>query len=116
MKAKVLSHCLPKRKTDEFECVEVVIHVDLPFVPVAGTMLKLTPDGEFLRVDQVFWSVTDPDVIDVFIEEPEVLPTFAFMRKEGWREDVFAAEPTGAGKHAASEQSAGAPAPKRGVS
>lgn len=115
MKAKVLTHCLPKRKTDEFECVEVVIHVDLPFVPAAGTMLKLTPDGEFLCVDQVYWSVTDPDVIDVFIEEPEVLPTFAFMRKEGWREDVIAAQPSDAGKHAARERNAGAPASKRGV-
>lgn len=90
MKAKVHATCQPKSKAAalQYDAENIHIVVDLPFVPAAGTMLKVSPAGDYLKVDQVYLDLTEGgEGLVVFIEEPddsrELMPWKA-MKAEGW--------------------------------
>lgn len=85
MKALIRHVCAPKSKRAAYEAEDIHIVVELPFMPVAGMRLKLTPEGEFNQVDEVFWDVSLPDEVEVFLEEPDDLQALKFMLAEGWR-------------------------------
>lgn len=74
-----------KREARSSEAISLVI--DLPFAPAIGTMIRASPNGEFLRVTAVFWDIGNPSGLLVFTEEPEpeLLHSFAAMQREGWQ-------------------------------
>lgn len=85
MKARVYHFAKPAKKNVDY-VEEVKIDIDLPFVPAIGTALKITPNGEILIVNQVYWDAEDPAVIEVYTDEPA---DFGFlplkdMLAEGW--------------------------------
>ena len=88
MKATIFHTCAPKSKAAAYEAEEIRIDVVLPFVPVVGTMLKVTPNGDLLRIADVHLDITVAEpLLSIFIEEPDdanALWTWASMKKEGW--------------------------------
>lgn len=74
-----------KRGAPAPEAISLII--DMPFAPAIGTMIRASPNGEFLRVTAVFWDIGDPRGLLVFTEEPEpeLLHSFAAMQREGWQ-------------------------------
>lgn len=88
MKSVIHHFSRPSAPDAECEVEDLKIEVDLPFVPVVGMSLKVTPAGRFLVVDQVMWAINEPALLQVFTEEPEddadVLP-YAEMIAQGWQ-------------------------------
>jgi len=79
------AHTLAERDPDDL--VDLVLQVELPFVPVAGMMLKLTPEGDLLEVDYVDWDIATPDHINVHFVEPgfsQEIPALGMLLAEGW--------------------------------
>ncbi|CAB3754041.1 hypothetical protein [Paraburkholderia humisilvae] len=88
MKAVIHHFSKPSTRTAKYEVENLKIEVDLPFVPVTGMSLQVTPAGSFLVVEQVMWAINEPDVLQVFTEEPQddfdVRP-YREMVEQGWR-------------------------------
>ncbi|WP_136414789.1 hypothetical protein [Herbaspirillum sp. ST 5-3] len=85
MKARVHHFSEPRRRNSGYDCEELKIEIDLPFVPTQGTGLQVTPNGEILIVDQVMWLIEEPDVLLVFTKEPEIsFRPYKEMIAEGW--------------------------------
>jgi hypothetical protein len=75
--------CAPRTKNAEVEDIELTLYI--PFIPQVGMDLKLTPDGECHLVSGVVWDVSEPDEVQVFLEEPVDLPSWEFMQAQGWK-------------------------------
>lgn len=92
MKATIHATCLPKSKKADYEAEDIVIEVDLPFIPSVGMKLKATRNGEFLKVDDVYLDLTLGDKgLHLYMEEPDDisdLRPWTEMRAEGWGIDV----------------------------
>lgn len=85
MKTRVHHFSMPCKRNVDYECEELKIEIDLPFVPTEGTGLKVTPNGEILIVDQVMWLIEEPDVLLVFTKEPTIgFRPYKEMVAEGW--------------------------------
>ena len=63
--------------------------VDLPFIPQAGTYLKVTPEGEFMTVQSVMVDITaNGSPIIISMEEPDEitqLRPWKEMIAQGWK-------------------------------
>ncbi|MBU2784577.1 hypothetical protein HAP93_02155 [Acidithiobacillus ferriphilus] len=84
MKAVVRHTAEPIGKRD-YEAEDIYICINISFVPTVGTALQVTPEGDFFYVRNVYWSVNDPDVLDIGTEEPDVLEPLERLLAEGWR-------------------------------
>lgn len=85
MKAKVHFICAPRTKTANYGAENISKEIDFPFVPFVGLMLKTDEDGDFIKVDEVFLDVSANQVtVEVYLEEPDVLDTWAEMKSKGW--------------------------------
>jgi hypothetical protein len=76
----------PKGAT--YDALDLQIEINIPFVPTSGTGLKVTPSGDILTCDQVMWDINEPDLIRIFMKEPDDLPSLAWMLEEGWKSDL----------------------------
>jgi len=91
MKAKVLFFCKPAKKTKDYEVESIFMMVDLPFVPSVGTMLKLSPGGNYIEVSDVMLDITpDGEGLIVGLKEPGdedayQLRSWAEMKAQGWQ-------------------------------
>lgn len=82
MKAQVRHFC---QESEDFEPQDIHIMVDLPFVPAAGTLLKVTHDGDFMRVDEIYFDVKTPALLEVFISaDGAQLYPWEIMKAQGW--------------------------------
>jgi hypothetical protein len=82
MKAQVHHFC---QESEDFEPQDIHIMVDLPFVPAAGTMLKVARDGEFMPVDEIYFDVKTPELLEVFISADDIsLFPWEVMKAQGW--------------------------------
>ena len=61
------SRCYISVGKDLFE--GLTVELEIPFVPRPGDMLAVTPEGDFFRVEEVFWACGRPDVVDVYLQE-----------------------------------------------
>lgn len=61
--------------------VDLFLEVSLPFVPVAGMLLKLTPKGYQLKVDQVLWDVVKGFKVTICYDTAF---NFSDFTREGW--------------------------------
>jgi hypothetical protein len=69
---------------------EIEAHFVIPFVPVAGHMLAVHPEGDFLRVVEVMWHAGEPDLLDIELEEAPPHPrAFSYWKSQGWKKTVF---------------------------
>ncbi len=84
MKA-VVRHIAEPIGEQEYEAENIYICIHIPFVPTVGTALQVTPEGDYVYVHDVHWSVNDPDVLDIGTEEPDVLEPLERLLAEGWR-------------------------------
>ncbi|QQD72978.1 hypothetical protein [Acidithiobacillus ferrivorans] len=84
MKA-VVRHIAEPIGEQEYEAENIYICIHIPFVPTVGTALQCTPEGDYVYVHDVHWSVNDPDVLDIGTEEPDVLEPLERLLAEGWR-------------------------------
>lgn len=91
MKARVQYVCQPKSKRANYDAEDIVLDVTLPFLPPIGSKLKLTKNGDYLKVDDIYLDfVGDEEKIVIFIEEPDELDAlrpWKEMKAEGWRLD-----------------------------
>lgn len=90
MKCMFRSQCLPARKNAPYEAEDIVLTMDMPFIPVAGMKLKLTADSDYYPVDDVFWDATVPDQVEVFLDDAydgAPLPAWSEMKRQGWRKE-----------------------------
>lgn len=86
MKARIDYYCQPKTKTAEYESENIHLVVELPFIPAVGTMLKLTNDGDFIRVNDVMLDITKGgEGLCIGLEEPDILDPWLSMRSQGWQ-------------------------------
>ncbi|ULQ48360.1 hypothetical protein JN531_017150 (plasmid) [Flagellatimonas centrodinii] len=90
MKAQIRWTCGPQSKTAEYDAEDICIDVELPAVPQIGILLKVTSDGEFVRVDDVYMDLSeDGDGLLVFLKDAEPgTPDFrpwAELKAQGWR-------------------------------
>lgn len=67
-----------------YEAEEVCLDVDLPFVPHRGVVLGVAGPRYPLTVDHAYCDVARPEVVHVFTQEPQCLPTMQQMRAGGW--------------------------------
>ncbi|MEB8487195.1 MULTISPECIES: hypothetical protein [Acidithiobacillus] len=84
MKA-VVRHIAEPIGEQEYEAENIYICIHIPFVPTVGTALQVTPEGDYVYVHDVHWSVNDPGVLDIGTEEPDVLEPLERLLAEGWR-------------------------------
>lgn len=90
MKTRIHHYSLPASPDAIHDAEDLVIEIDLPFVPVVGMELKVTQEGDFLTVQQVMWAIDKPDVLEVFVEAPDDgadLRPYDEMIAQGWRAD-----------------------------
>lgn len=88
MKATIHYWCAPASPRATYAAEDIQITIFMPFVPQAGSALQVTPEGDFYVVDNVAWSVTNPDEITVGLREPgvdEELAPWESMQAQGWR-------------------------------
>ncbi len=88
MRALVRYFCAPERNSLTRELEPIYVVIDIPFVPHEGMAIKVTEDGDYLTVGNVYWSLNRPDLLDIGLREPEKLshaPKLAGMKAEGWR-------------------------------
>lgn len=66
--------------------IKMGLEVELPFMPFAGMQLKLTPNGDFVTVFQVYWQVDAPDRVFIAVQTPdgEQPTSWQSARDEGW--------------------------------
>jgi hypothetical protein len=88
MKSVIHHFSKPSAQNVDYDVEDLKIEVDLPFVPMVGMSLKVTAAGRFLVVEQVMWAIDEPNVLQVFTEEPDddgdVLP-YDEMIAQGWQ-------------------------------
>jgi hypothetical protein len=79
--------CAPSTPGADHAAEDIRITVFLPFMPARGLDLKVTPEGDFYTVEDVFWDISAPDEVEVFFREPEEgeLAQWESMREQGWR-------------------------------
>lgn len=87
MKATVHFWCQPAALDATYQAEDIVITVFLPFIPHVGMHLKVTAGGDFHQVESVYWDTTEPDEVQVFLQEPDDgdMEPWEQMRAEGWR-------------------------------
>lgn len=86
MKATLHYWATPAQPDAQHEAEDIRLTVFLPFMPTAGMKLKVTPDGDYLKVAEVFWDISSPDEVEVVFEEPlDLLPEWEQMKEQGWR-------------------------------
>lgn len=87
MKARIDYFCQPT-PTSSGEIYNIYMFVDLPFVPAVGTLLKLTREGDYLKVADVTLDVSPGGQgLLIGLEEPEEdseLRPWAEMQAQGW--------------------------------
>ena len=84
MKA-VVRHVAEPIGKQEYEAEDIYICIHIPFVPTVGTSLQVALNGDYVYVSSVYWSVNDPDVLDIGTQEPDVLEPLDRLLAEGWR-------------------------------
>ncbi len=88
MRATIHYVCLPKSKRADYGSEDIIIDVEMPFVPSAGTMLKVAQEGGYLKVEDVFLDlVPGGDGLAIFIQEPgdrNDLRPWLEMKAQGW--------------------------------
>ena len=88
MRARIDYYCRPARISGGVEELEIHRFVDLPFAPSVGMLLKLTPRGDYLKVDDVMLDITPGGAgLIIGIEEPaesSSLRPLKEMEEEGW--------------------------------
>ncbi len=80
---------VPKDADVDYEAVHMCIEIDLPFVPAAGSFLKVTPKGDYLEVGVVYFDTAEPGVVDIWIKEDSKdkrIPPFEELIEQGWTE------------------------------
>lgn len=89
MKAVIRTQAkVPKGKP--YECVDVCLEVDMPFIPTNGMALKVTKDGEYMTIDEVMWDVDKPDLLDIYMVDLDIdnvgMRPLKEMKQQGWKE------------------------------
>jgi hypothetical protein len=80
--------CAPKRGTRgtqrlRHEALDIAIEIEMPFAPFVGLMFKPTPGADYLKVEDVYWTIERPDHFQVFVEDARLMP-YAEAMAEGW--------------------------------
>jgi len=65
--------------------VDIVIDIEMPFVPAIGMDIKPTPHSDYLRVQYVFWDISTPGAVEAHIEQGCRLYPLGDMKAAGWR-------------------------------
>jgi hypothetical protein len=89
MKARVHHVCLPRSKRVAYDTENICIDIDLEVLPQIGSMLKVAPNGEYLKVEDVYLDVTPGgEGLSIHIEEPDRdddLRPWPEMKIGGWK-------------------------------
>jgi len=89
MKARIDYYCEPAKNRAEYDAEEIHMYVDLPFVPSVGMLLKLTKEGEYIKINNVMLDVSpEGEGLIIGLEEPEEdhqLRPWPEMKAQGWK-------------------------------
>lgn len=93
MKVTIHGYALPETSDVQYRLCEVFLDMDLPFIPAAGTNMKVAIEGGCFTVDLVEWDFTRPEKINVLMCEPssdeyESLRPISQMLAQGWRKEL----------------------------
>lgn len=79
---------LPEPHPDGYEAVTMTLAVSIPFLPSPGLMLSLVKDGDYFKVDDVYWSAEAPGAVEVFLEEAaNIEHGIEYFEAQGWVRD-----------------------------
>lgn len=68
--------------------VDICVRFTIPFVPAIGTMIAVTPEGDFVEVTDVYWHIDKPNVLDIGVKDGDgPLRPFSYWKKQGWKRD-----------------------------
>lgn len=81
MLATIHHECMTSRGSE----MDILLDVPMPFFPPIGYSMKFTKRGEFLKIDEVQWDLTDPGKIHIYVSDEESLLPWKKMQAEGWR-------------------------------
>lgn len=79
------------RNPQRFEACEWQLLGETPFLPVAGMFIACGAESDYLRVKEVYWSADNPDLVEVYFDEPSDerdLPASYWLR-QGWSTKDF---------------------------
>lgn len=76
---------LSEPSADGEEEINLQVDGEIPFIPVAGMMIAPLANGDFHRVDEVFWHVDEPDRIDIYLKPSEA--GLDLLIRQGWKAD-----------------------------
>jgi hypothetical protein len=68
---------------ERFDAVDWFQEGDIPFVPHAGLMIDCG-DGDLREVDTVYWIANQPDRIELYFADENVVREFAYWASGGW--------------------------------
>lgn len=89
MKARIDYFCRPVSPVANYALENIHIHVDLPFVPAVGTMLKVTKDMDYIEIDDVLLDLApDGEGLVIGLLCPDNLDNLwphDVMQKLGWK-------------------------------
>lgn len=88
MKARINYFCEPSKKNAGYEVEAIYLDVELPFLPPVGTFIKVTPNGDYLKVADVYLDLEpEGEGLAIGMEEPEeyAIRPFKDMKSEGWK-------------------------------
>lgn len=84
MKAIARMQCGGPRVAD----VDICVTFEIPFVPPVGTMIAVTPEGDFVEVEDVYWHIDQSGFLDIGVKDgDETLRPFSYWKKQGWKRD-----------------------------
>jgi hypothetical protein len=87
VKVRVFHQCKPGTAADckRFEAEDIIIDIEMPFLPAIGMDIKPTPDSDYLRVQYVFWDISTPEMVEAHIDQKGRLYPLKQMKAAGWR-------------------------------
>jgi hypothetical protein len=74
---------------DGYDHVDMELHTHMPFIPAFGMNLAVAEDGDFFKVEEIYWKIDDPGIFEVFLESGEVdgrCHNREYLAKQGWKE------------------------------
>jgi hypothetical protein len=85
-KARFFINCVPTGlDAVQMDEDEMTVEGELPFVPHGGMRLSVTNEGDYLKVEEVYWKADEPEVLEVFFESDRTRDR-KYFAKQGWKQ------------------------------
>lgn len=85
MRVRIFAVCSPKNARALHDAEDIIIDIEMPFTPFPGLLIKPTPQSDYLKIAEVFWTIEIADRCEAHSDQEEVLRPLSEMTAQGWR-------------------------------